>query len=471
MYFEQLSNLYNEIIPVPRLGLTSDSLKGQGIHVFNPNGDPNNPSAMVMGFKIIEHLNGATVDSSPISHEIIDTSSAGTHIQGDSQNYTFWNDGLSLTPEHICSILGNYHNTSTNMGHFSKPGTGNTGLIASTNDLIWAGMGDDAVYAKTGADTVHGGTGNDILDGGTGNDIIYGEEDSDFIFGGAGDDTLDGGSSNDVIEGGAGSDLIVGGDGFDFASYEGASSAVVVKLTDQTSSLGFVGFGELGVAQDDALASIEGIVGSSYDDSIVGNSLDNELWGADGADVINAGAGNDFIYGGDGDNTLLGGLGNDLIYGGEGADTFSGDGGTDVLRGGNGDDAYGFMTGSQVERVIETGTSTGDMAFIVGIANLGIYKNGNDLILTANNYADQMYLADWYVNKGVDLVVFYDTQVAYTTEYVASLALDITPTAAAYSLNANVDPAMTNTLDSTTMASNVELSGIDLNGTFAALSC
>ncbi len=53
--------------------------------------------------------------------------------------------------------------------------------------------------------------------------------------------------------------------------------------------------------------------------------------GGDGDDILNGGAGNDFLFGNDGDDTLSGNGGNDALWGGNGNDT---------LAGGPGDDTY-----------------------------------------------------------------------------------------------------------------------------------
>ncbi|MDB5171471.1 MAG: hypothetical protein JWN51_244, partial [Phycisphaerales bacterium] len=59
------------------------------------------------------------------------------------------------------------------------------------------------------------------------------------------------------------------------------------------------------------------------------------LYGGDGNDTLNAGAGNTLLDGGDGNDKLNGGAGNDLLIGGAGADTLSGGSGDDVLVAGS----------------------------------------------------------------------------------------------------------------------------------------
>jgi Ca2+-binding RTX toxin-like protein len=63
--------------------------------------------------------------------------------------------------------------------------------------------------------------------------------------------------------------------------------------------------------------------------SALGLSLQADLFGGDG---------NDLLLGGAGPNLLVGGAGNDLLYGGDGRDVLIGGAGSDFLAGGGGDD-------------------------------------------------------------------------------------------------------------------------------------
>lgn len=537
MLYEVISKHYKELFEKELPGLTSDSLAGLGIHVVNPNGDPNNPKAKWGFFSIIEHLDGKTVESRPISHEIQDASGGGTHIEGDSQNYTFYNDGLEWSAYHPCKLLGKNHDINSNTGHFAVPDqpATNIGLKASNNDLIFGFSGNDVIYGLTGNDTLYGGDDDDLLFGGDGDDILYGENGVDYLFGESGNDFLYGGAGPNYLEGGEGIDTIIGGDSADFAAYVNSSSAVKIQLTDQHhEQLGYIGYGQYGDAQGDILYSIEGIIGSLYNDTLLGDSGSNEIWGRDGNDYIEGGAGNDLLYGDlwpdpdnpknnevgndtiyggagddfinghDGDNLLSGGIGNDTIHGGIDNDTIYGDegndsiygyngnnllsggggddtifggnakdslagnAGTDFLIGGEGDDWYYFSNGSQVDHIIEDGTTSQDVACFVGISSLSAYKNGNNLILTANNNADQMNIVDWYINKGIDVIYFADNNVAYTAEYVASIARDITPAAilAAEERNLSI-----NILDSQDNIPDIEVSGISMPVDAVMLGC
>lgn len=74
--------------------------------------------------------------------------------------------------------------------------------------------------------------------------------------------------------------------------------------------------------KDPQADGIEGVVGTAFDDLIVGNDRGNDLQG---------GGGNDTLYGGRGDDTLSGQDGNDGLFGGEGNDTLDGGDGADRL--------------------------------------------------------------------------------------------------------------------------------------------
>ncbi len=89
------------------------------------------------------------------------------------------------------------------------------------------------------------------------------------------------------------------------------------------------------------------IFGGNGDDTINSGAGNDLICGGNGGGVVNGGLGDDTLDGGNGNDTLRGGDGNDLIFGGGGNDTLEGgnnndtiDGGsgTDTLRGESGDD-------------------------------------------------------------------------------------------------------------------------------------
>lgn len=244
-------------------------------------------------------------------------------------------------------------------------------------DVLTGRTGDDTLLGEDGDDLLEGGPGADILDGGPGYDAVtYAHSESsvlidlsiglftndafgdvftsieqfeatsfsdtligtggpDVFYGLASDDVLDGRDGDDVLEGGAGADQLIGGNGFDIASYWRSPAGVQVNLaTGATTG---------GDAQGDVFSSIEGLEGSTFGDTLVGDANSNRIYGLDGRDTIDAGDGDDFINGGGGPSTpgppfpqvpyprfeviggqtMLVGVGGDDLVGGPGNDTVS----------------------------------------------------------------------------------------------------------------------------------------------------
>ncbi|WGW03669.1 calcium-binding protein [Tropicibacter oceani] len=154
------------------------------------------------------------------------------------------------------------------------------------------------------ADTFVGSTGDNVLDGGIGWDTLWGNSGDDTLLGGRGNDKLYGQNDNDVLIGGVGADTMVGGAGVDTISYEDATSNVGARLD---------GGANWGAAVGDVISEAEALLGSSFNDVLVGNTGANELDGSDGNDVLWGQAGNDSLIGGEGD---------DVLYGQQGSDTF-----------------------------------------------------------------------------------------------------------------------------------------------------
>jgi RTX calcium-binding nonapeptide repeat (4 copies) len=93
----------------------------------------------------------------------------------------------------------------------------------------------------------------------------------------------------------------------DFVSYATTSDAISVDL----SRVGNVSVSR--GAETDRLTGIEGIGGSSGNDTIVGSLKANILVGNGGNDTISGGGGNDVLYGGSGVDILVGGTGSDVL--------------------------------------------------------------------------------------------------------------------------------------------------------------
>lgn len=211
---------------------------------------------------------------------------------------------------------------------------------SSYNDII---IGDDNAYPA-----YHGGDGDDL---------IVGNRWSDLIYGGGGNNTLIGNEGHDVFFAAQGCNIISGNEGDDTINYMEYRQQEYIDMVEnefkmrargdllplyafqQVSMPGiFVRNGftinlVMGIAYKDNdidhFSSIERIVGTHYDDHIIGDGANNTIVGLDGNDSIYAGGGDDNITCGDGISVLYGEAGNDVfivakgqadVYGGQGYD-------------------------------------------------------------------------------------------------------------------------------------------------------
>jgi hypothetical protein len=75
---------------------------------------------------------------------------------------------------------------------------------------------------------------------------------------------------DDLLIGGADADVLDGGSGDDTASYETATTGILLNLATLEAT---------GDAQGDVFVSIEQYEGSEYDDTLIGDATDNVLGG------------------------------------------------------------------------------------------------------------------------------------------------------------------------------------------------
>jgi Ca2+-binding RTX toxin-like protein len=298
--------------------------------------------------------------------------------------------------------------------------SGNSAIDGSGNTLSNTLVGNDAanhLYGLGGDDTFTGGAGNDTIDGGSGIDTMRydsyatsvtvslntgylggtgnsipegldtlnnievvvgsGQNDSirdgsyyrgsDNLFdGGAGNDSLDGGDGNDTLIGGAGNDTLFGGidvytADIDLADYSAATAAISGNIAGAIIGAG---------TGTDTLSSIEWLIATKFNDSIVGST---------GNDRLDGGAGNDTLTGGDGNDSLEGGVGTDSMTGGAGNDTYYVDVGSDVII----EIAVGGTDTvvSQVSNVLDTQLEN---LVLTGTANLNATGNASANILNGN---------------------------------------------------------------------------------------
>jgi len=137
-------------------------------------------------------------------------------------------------------------------------------------------------------DNLRGDLLDNVLDGNIGDDTLYGNDGDDTLYGNIGDDTLRGGEGDDYIDGGL--NTAYG----DMVSYKDAVNKVEVDLQQNRAT------GE-GI---DTLVGIENIEGSTFSDTLAGDSDKNKIYGLAGDDTIVASGNDDYIDGGSGIDTI-----------------------------------------------------------------------------------------------------------------------------------------------------------------------
>jgi Ca2+-binding RTX toxin-like protein len=266
------------------------------------------------------------------SDNVITGGAGDDTLTGGDGNDTLDGAGGSDTASYRSAVSG----VTASLAIAGPQATGAAGLdtLVSIENLTGSNY-NDVLTGDGGANTLDGRDGNDQLDGGAGADALIGGEGDDTYrvddagdrvtekagngtdtvettlatyllaanveiltftgtgsFSGTGnalDNDLTGGAGDDTLAGGAGADALHGGGGIDVASYAGAKAAV-------TASLGTPG-SNTGDAAGDSYDSIEGLRGSRYADTLVGDDGDNVIAGGGGLDTVTGGLGADtFLF-------------------------------------------------------------------------------------------------------------------------------------------------------------------------------
>jgi Ca2+-binding RTX toxin-like protein len=165
-------------------------------------------------------------------------------------------------------------------GSCSAPGTPGCKVVVAQDFAPDDGMRDDPTAGFHGTNvaaivvgvasltcTIQGTSGPDVLAGRPGNVIC-------------------GGGGGDVLVPIGGIDTIDGGNGFDFVSLEDASGGGTVDLNAGTASAP-------GIAV--SIQRIEDVIGTPFNDTLIGNAADNDFLGLGGDDAIDGGGGFDFV--------------------------------------------------------------------------------------------------------------------------------------------------------------------------------
>jgi Ca2+-binding RTX toxin-like protein len=311
------------------------------------------------------------------------------------QNLVLGGSDTMLGDDHVGDVLAGYGGADRIEGHGGndtlRGGDGSDTLAGGEgNDVIDGGAGGNfASFANTGFDRInHGvtvsllkqgaaqatGLGDDTLlniqnlEGSAYADTLSGDNGNNIIVGGGGNDSLSGMDGSDVFYTTSGSLTIDGGDGSDFLVFSGGAGSYSLALQGQVQTIG----GSSIVARN-----IEGLIGSSFNDTLAGDAGRNNLFGGLGNDSVTAGAGDDLVSDSGGANYLRGDEGNDNIQGGTGFDDINGNMGNDTASGGAGDD---WVVGGKDNDSL-SGDAGGDLVY----GNLGDDTleggAGNDVVL------------------------------------------------------------------------------------------
>ncbi|MGV1831214.1 beta strand repeat-containing protein [Agrobacterium vitis] len=396
-----------------------------------------------------------------VSVSVVDGHTTGSGSGGDAQGDTYLDIAYVVGSQYddrfsgkgraydFAGGLGNdtYEIATATITVTEAQNAGNDTVLASVNytlsdyveTLKYTGAGDFTGTGSAQANTIVGGSGNDTLIGKAGGDVLIGGSGSDTASyagsaavnvnlktnlatgGEAADDTfssvenltgssyadtltgndsnnvLNGGDGNDTLAGGKGADTLNGGNGSDTANYTNSFAAIQINLVTGTHTGGD--------AADDTLSSIEGVIGSQYDDRFTSAST-GTLSGGGGNDtyvvsqiatttvlVEEASAGTDTVettltsytlkanfenlthtdstnflgYGNSADNVIVSQGGVDKLYGYAGNDTIRGGSGGDTIDGGDGSDTASYsdstaaVTINLLTKTISGGYATGDV--------------------------------------------------------------------------------------------------------------
>jgi YD repeat-containing protein len=234
-------------------------------------------------------------------------------------------------------------------------------------------------------------------------DTIVGTAGNDNISGMAGNDILDGGDGNDFLDPGTGNNLVIGGTGNDalYIDYSKSTDTLTVKYsTSNTIVSGQTSFREietgivLGGAGNDVIDFT-----NSPETSIDG------LYGGDGDDYLNGGAGNDTnVFIGYGQNGgLYGGAGNDILIGVNTQNANLGQGEIDFLQGGSGSDK--FILGDVERPYYDDGNNStkGDKDYAI-IDDFNPLEDTIQLNGSASNYRLETNLNGRTINPNIDIL-------------------------------------------------------------------
>ncbi len=136
----------------------------------------------------------------------------------------------------------------------------------------------------------------------------------------------------------------------------------------------------------------DSISADSGNDTLFGGKDNDQLDGGNDNDSILGHLSDDLLRGGDGNDTLLGGKGNDQLFGDAGNDFLSGDRDIDTLTGGQGSDTFALSTGSGLD-IITDFENTIDYIQVpadVSISDILIQAAGANTLIILQSTGEQL---------------------------------------------------------------------------------
>jgi Ca2+-binding RTX toxin-like protein len=172
------------------------------------------------------------------------------------------------------------------------------GIALSDDDMIDHLFGIENVYANVAhLERERRGGGDPVIIGDDSNNILIGSRGADHIYGRGGDDFIDGFCGEDLtLDGGHGDHDVVA-----FDCMQGVSADLALGVA--TDAVG---------STTERFVNFEGLVGSLYPDTLMGDDGPNMLLGAGSNDLLVGRGGEDILGGGDGFDTVDAGEGNDV---------------------------------------------------------------------------------------------------------------------------------------------------------------
>ena len=307
------------------------------------------------------------------------------------------------------TVLGNAGNNVLDGGagqDYLAGGAGDdTYILDDIGDVVIENVGEGNDTVQTTVSFTAGGNVENVTllgatainaTGDAGNNVLIGNSAANVLSGGVGNDTLNGNGGVDTLIGGVGDDTYV----------IAVSGATIVESA--------------GEGVDTVQAAVNFVLGSNVENLTLsgtaningtGNSLANIITGNSGNNVLDAAGGADRIYGGDGNDTLIGALGATLIggtgddlyilngmngdlvnysaafetVGGGGIDTIQTDGSTSMYDYQYYDNTTGYHWAGTIENATLTGSANGEV-------------RGNDLDNTLRGNAGNNYLFGFWGN-------------------------------------------------------------------------